>query len=127
MDLARLAEFEGLFGHRFHTLALISLLEDGPMRWSDVGRAMDRRAEERVEDKYVTRSLQALRKDGLVEFLVDGDGFQIHALTPRGQQRANRIVQIFATLDRESALNQSLSTCQRCSDDGRHDETARSV
>jgi DNA-binding PadR family transcriptional regulator len=127
MDLARLAEFEGLFGHRFHTLALISLFEEGPMRWSGVGRAMNRRAEERVEDKYVTRSLQALRKDSLVDILVDGDGFQVHTLTPRGQQRAKRIAQIFAALDQESAPDRFLATCQRCSDDRRHNETARST
>ena len=109
MDLARLAEFESLFGHRYQALALVSLLQEGPMRWSEVGRAMDRRAEERVDDKYVTRSLKALEKAGFVRAMADGNGGQLRALTPHGTKRANRILDIFTQLDQrlDPSLNDS--------------------
>lgn len=106
MDLVRLSELEGLFGHRYQALALIALLEDGPMRWSELGRAMHRRAADRVDDKYVTRSLQALEKGGYVEAAADDSGSQVRALTRRGIEKAHRIKLIFARLDHQAAALQ---------------------
>jgi DNA-binding HxlR family transcriptional regulator len=99
MDLARLTELESLFGRRYQALALLCLYQEGPMRWAAVARAMQRRADEHLHDKEISRSLKALETAGYVQRVNCADGTAVRALTPAGTRRAERLRDLITELD----------------------------
>lgn len=99
MDLARLTELEKLFGRRYQALALLCLHQEGPMRWADIARAMQRRADEHINDKEVTRSLKALQAAGCVDQVPQTERVEVRVLTSAGVRRAERMLDIITKFD----------------------------
>lgn len=98
-DLARLDELEDLFGRAWDALMLVCLLEDGDMRYRQLGDAMQRRASRRVPDPRLSSSIHNLTNAGLIQTVLAEDGSKLHTLTDRGRRKAKRIQWTFAALD----------------------------
>jgi len=67
---------EGLFGHRWDAFALLCLA-DGLLRYTDLGDAISKRADERIPDAMLTRSLRRLAECELVQPQSDGSGYTL--------------------------------------------------
>jgi DNA-binding PadR family transcriptional regulator len=98
-DLARLDELEDLFGQPWDALMLVCLLEDGDMRYRQLGDAMQRRATRRVPDPRINSSIHNLTNAGLIGTTIAEDGNKVHTLTDQGRRKAEKIQWTFAALD----------------------------
>jgi len=67
---------EDLFGHRWDAFALLCLA-DGLLRYTDLGDAISKRADERIPDTMLTRCLRRLTECELVHPQPDGSGYTL--------------------------------------------------
>jgi len=105
-DLARLDELEGLFAHAWDALMLVCLLDDGNMRYRQLGDAMQRRASRRVPDPRINSSISKLTNAGLIQTVTGQDGSKVHTLTDQGRRKAEKIRWTFAALDHYTLVAQ---------------------
>lgn len=89
--LTRLRELEDLFSHRWDALAMLCL-SDGPLRFNRLAATMNERADERLADGVLSRSLHRLSdKRMVVRAEVAESGHIVYALTDEGRARAQQL------------------------------------
>lgn len=111
LGFGHLEEINDLFFHIWDAAILRCLLVTGqPMRYSDIGSAVDRWSQHRrPSDSDLTRSLDRLRKAGFVHRTDTGNRrSRIYTLTSTGRERASKIGALISLLE-ASAVEDELS------------------
>ncbi|MFY1622474.1 hypothetical protein ACN268_04645 [Micromonospora sp. WMMD735] len=89
MKFEYLRDLDKLFSHRWEALVILCLA-DQPARFSELARATVEKAGVRLPDGNITRSLDRLRRKGLVGVRMD-DRHRAYELTGSGQRRASEL------------------------------------
>lgn len=90
MDFARLRQIDALFAVRWEIFAL-ACLADGPLRYRQLTRAVNRHTRARVSDTTVTRLLKKLDAAGLIVQTPTAGRRPTYSLTNRGEAVIRRI------------------------------------
>src|SRR5262245_19734428 len=80
------------------------MLAGAPMRFSDIGAAVDQWSRRRPNDSDITRALDRLRRAGYVSRSDSGSRrSRIHTLTRSGRERASKIGILISVLEASDA------------------------
>ncbi len=97
------------------------LLADEPMRFSDIGAAVDQWSQRRPNDSDITRALDRLRKAGYVRRSDSGSRrTRIHTLTPSGRDRASKIGILIGVLEANDTEDEMTQARRRADGGGLH-------